>query len=87
MNNKYQELVKKLLENNNVGDVLGQSAIGAEISNPTSINPDKGYTDNIKGAMATALSNKSYKKKKRNQKSKVFPKIVTRNFPETFLRK
>jgi hypothetical protein len=30
---------------------------------------------------------KKSKKKNKNQKSKVFPKIVRRNFPETFLGK
>jgi hypothetical protein len=87
MFNKFQQTIIKILENNSVGSVLGQSVIGAEISNPTSINPDNGYTDNIKGALATALPNKLSKKKKKNQKSKVFPKILKRNLPETFLGK
>lgn len=84
MFNKFQTLISSILENSSA-TAFGTPAIGAEISNPTSINPDKGYTDNIKGAMATALPNKSSKKKKKNQKSKVFPKITKRNFPETFL--
>ncbi len=77
MFNKFQTLISNILENSSA-TAFGTPAIGAEISNPTSINPIGGYTDNIKGAMATALPNKKTKKKK---KKKFFPKVIRRPKP------
>jgi hypothetical protein len=74
MFNKFQTLISSILENS-CATAFGTPAVGSEISNPTSINPDKGFTDNIKGAMATALPNKMSKKKK---KKKFFPKVIRR---------
>jgi hypothetical protein len=67
MFNKFQQLVSGLLKEMNVsgaGGSFGAPEAGFEISNPTSLNPDKGYTDNIKAAMSTAQPNKKSKKKK-----------------------
>lgn len=74
MINKFQTLVKNILENNaaGAGGVFGSPEAGFEISNPTSINPDKGYTDNIKAAMATSQPNKPAKKKKKKKKSVLY---------------
>jgi len=75
MFNKFQTLISNILENSSA-TAFGGPVAGAEISNPTSINPVAGYTDNIKGAMATALPNKQSKKKK---KKKFFPKVIRRS--------
>lgn len=74
MINKFQTLVKNILENNTAGagGVFGSPEAGFEISNPTSINPDKGYTDNIKAAMATAMPNTPAKKKKKKRKGVLY---------------
>lgn len=74
MINKFQILVKNILENNTAGagGVFGSPEAGFEISNPTSINPDKGYTDNIKAAMATSQPNKPAKKKKKKKKGVLY---------------
>ena len=64
---KFQQLVNGLLKEMNIsgaGGAFGAPEAGFEISNPTSLNPDKGYTDNIKAAMSTAQPNKIPKKKK-----------------------
>jgi hypothetical protein len=74
MINKFQTLVKNILENNTAGagGVFGAPEVGFEISNPTSSNPDKGYTDNIKAAMATAQPNIVSKKKKKKKKGVLY---------------
>lgn len=75
---KFQGLIKNILENMNVagdGGAFGGPQPGYEISNPTSLNQDRGYTDNIKAAMATALPNKPKKGKKKKKK---FP-VIRRN--------
>lgn len=76
MFNKFQTLISNVLENTSA-IVFGTPAAGAEISNPTSINPQGGFTDNIKAAMSTALPNKKPKKKKK----KVFSKVIRRTPP------
>lgn len=74
MISKFQTLVTSILENNTAGagGAFGSPEAGFEISNPTSINPDKGYTDNIKAAMATALPNTPAKKKKKKKKDVLY---------------
>lgn len=76
MFNKFQTLISNILENS-CETAFGSPAAGAEISNPTSINPNSGYTDNIKAAMSTALPNKKTKRKKK----KFFPKVIRRPKP------
>lgn len=76
MFNKFQTLISNVLENTSAM-VFGTPSAGAEISNPTSINPQNGFTDNIKAAMSTALPNKKTKKKKK----KFFPKVIRRSKP------
>lgn len=74
MIDKFQTLVKNILENNTAGagGVFGSPEAGFEIGNPTSVNPSKGYTDNIKAAMATALPNTPTKKKKKKKKGVLY---------------
>jgi hypothetical protein len=76
MFNKFQTLIRNILENSS-SVVFGSPAVGAEISNPTSINANNGFTDNIKAAMSTALPNKKTKRKKK----KFFPKVIRRAKP------
>jgi hypothetical protein len=76
MFNKFQTLIKNILENTSA-TAFGTPSAGAEISNPTSINPNSGFTDNIKAAMSTALPNKKTKRKKK----KFFAKVIRRPKP------
>lgn len=79
---KFQTLINNLMENMNTagaGGVFGSPQAGAEITNPTSINPAGGYSSDIKASMAIAQPNKKAKKKK-TPKSK-FP-IIRRNLPK-----
>jgi hypothetical protein len=70
MNNKFQILFSNLIENLkedvSTTSAFGTPQAGYEISNPTSINPNKGYTDNIMAAMSVT----STKRKK--------PKMIRR---------
>jgi hypothetical protein len=79
---KFQTLIDTVMENVNAagaGGVFGSPQAGAEITNPTSINPAGGYSSDIKTSMAVAQPNKRAKKKK-TPKSK-FP-IIRRNLPK-----
>jgi hypothetical protein len=69
---KFQTLINSIMENMNVdgmnsagsGGVFGSPQTGAEITNPTSINPAGGYSSDIRTSMAIAQPNKKSKKKK-----------------------
>jgi hypothetical protein len=89
MKNNFQILISKILESINEdvtgntagsGGVFGSAQSGSEINNPTSINPDTAYTDNVKAAMCLSSLTSPKKKKK---KTKI--KVIKRNFPKDTL--
>lgn len=62
---KFQTLINSILENTaGSGGVFGSPQAGAEITNPTSINPSGGFSSDVKVSMAIAQPNKKSKKKK-----------------------
>lgn len=82
---KFQTLINSIMENMNAagaGGVFGSPEIGSEITNPTSINPDGGYSSDVKTSMAIAQPNKKSKKKK---KKKTILYTARRNIKNTSL--
>ena len=57
----FSNLIKTLKEDVSTTSAFGTPQAGYEISNPTSINPNKGYTDNIMAAMSVTSKRKKPK--------------------------
>lgn len=88
--NKFDLMVTTILEDNSSGDGGAFGTAQQPIYNPPSdVSSGDKYAENDNRNLFGVYGSitKKPKKKKKNQKSKVFPKIVRRNFPETFLGK
>ena len=86
MDSRFQLLVSRLLESNTAGadGCLGTPAQPIYDPNTQATSGDTYAPNDARNLFGSPESDKGGKKKRKKNLPKIFPKVIKRNFPETF---